>query len=115
MLPWSSQGRARSDNAGVQGSLGLEFTTTVLVIIGVASVLLLVLIVVAPWRRVRQEPPLDRDVETRLLLHRANPEEETGEMPAARVTDLSDVEQREARERESGDFAALRDLDDDRR
>ena len=71
------------DNAGVPASLALEFTTTVLVIIGVASVVLLVMIVVAPWRRVRNEPPLDRDVETRLLLHRANPEEVTGEMPAA--------------------------------
>jgi hypothetical protein len=98
----------------VQGSFALDFTTSVLVIIGVASVLLLVLIVVAPWRRVREEPPLDRDVETRLLLHRANPEEETGEMPAARVTDLTDVEKRDARDRDAGDFGALRDLDDDR-
>ena len=96
----------------MQGSFALDFTTTVLVIIGVASVLLLVLIVVAPWRRVREEPPLDRDVETRLLLHRANPEEETGEMPAAWVTDLTDIDKREARD--TGDFAALRDLDDDR-
>jgi hypothetical protein len=97
---------------GMQGMLALEFTTTVLVIIGVASVLVLVLIVVAPWRRVRQEPPLDRDVETRLLLHRPHPEEETGEMPAARVTDLADAENREAGDRDSGDFAELRDLDE---
>lgn len=32
------------------------------------SVAVLVLIVVAPWQRVRREPPLDEDVETRLLL-----------------------------------------------
>lgn len=92
--------------------LAFEFTTTVLIVIAVASVLVLILIVVAPWRRVREEPPLDRDVETRLLLRRPNPEEETGEMPAARVTDLSDVNEREAGEADSGDFAALRDLDD---
>ena len=90
-----------------RASLAIEFTTTVLMIIGVASVLLLVLIVVAPWRRVRQEPPLDRDMETRLLLHRPNPEEVTGEMPAARVTDLADADQRE-----TGDLSELRDLDD---
>ena len=92
--------------------LALEFTTTVLVIIAIASVLVLVLIVVAPWRRVRDEPPLDPDVETRLLLHRANPEEETGELPAARVTDLSDVDNRESGTTETGDFAELRDLDE---
>ena len=92
---------------GMQGMLATEFTTTILVIIGVASVLILVLIVVAPWRRVREEPPLDRDVETRLLLHRSNPEEVTGEMPAARVTDLADAENRE-----TGDLSELRDLDE---
>jgi hypothetical protein len=92
----------------MQGRLALEFTTTVLVLIAVASVIVLVLIVVAPWRRVREEPPIPRDVETRLLLHRQNPEEETGEMPAARVTDIADAGQHE----ESANFAELRDLDD---
>ena len=71
-------------------------------------VVLLVLIIVAPWRRVRDEPPIARDVETRLLLHRSNPEEVTGEIPTSRVTDLADVEGR----RESGDLTELRDLDD---
>ncbi|MEX1006575.1 MAG: hypothetical protein WD271_01875 [Acidimicrobiia bacterium] len=100
--------------------LALEFTTTVLVIIAIASVLILVLIVVAPWRRVREEPPLDPDVETRLLLHRPNPEEETGEIPTGRVTDLTDAGEpandrandRAGGEPESGDFAELHDLDD---
>jgi len=92
---------------GMQLPLGLEFTTTVLVIIAVACVLLLVLIIVAPWKRVRDEPPLDPDVETRILLHRPDPEEETGELPTARVTDLSDLDSKE-----TGDFAELRDLDD---
>ena len=92
----------------MQGRLALEFTTTVLVVIAVASVLVLALIVVAPWRRVREEPPLPRDVETRLLLHRANPDEETGEMPAARVTDIAEAGNQDA----PADFAQLRDLDD---
>jgi hypothetical protein len=87
--------------------LAAEVTTTVLVIIAVASVVVLVLIIVAPWRRVREEPKLDPDVETRLLLHRPNPEEETGEIPTARVTNLDDVA-----EKETGNFAELRDLDD---
>lgn len=41
--------------------------TPVIAIVGLALVAL-VLIVVAPWRRVRAERPLPRDVETRLLL-----------------------------------------------
>jgi hypothetical protein len=89
-------------------SLALSFGTTLLVIVAVVCVILLVLIIVAPWRRVRDEPPLPRDVETRLLLHRPNPEEETGELPSTRVTDLADAEER----RQTGDFAELRDLDD---
>jgi hypothetical protein len=32
------------------------------------SVVVLVLIVVAPWKRVRAEPPIGREVQTRLLL-----------------------------------------------
>jgi hypothetical protein len=91
----------------MEASLGLELTTTVLVIIAVACVAVLVLIIVAPWRRVRAEPPLDPDVQTRLLLHRPNPEDETGEMPTARVTNLEDVDVKE-----TGDFADLRELDD---
>ena len=34
----------------------------------VLSVIVLVLIVVAPWKRVREEPALDDEAETRLLL-----------------------------------------------
>ena len=92
--------------------LALDLTTTLLVIIAIASVVVLVLIVIAPWRRVREEPPLDPDVETRLLLHRPNPEEETGELPTARVTDLTAGDDRAAAESGTGDFAELRDLDD---
>jgi len=61
-------------------ALAVEFTTAVLVIVAVISVLLLVLIIVAPWRQVRAEPPLDKAVEAKLLLHR-NPDEPTGEIP----------------------------------
>ena len=41
-----------------------------------ASTVALLMIVIAPSRRVRAEPPLPRDVETRLLLGE-NPEEAT--------------------------------------
>ena len=61
-------------------ALAVEFTTAVLVIVAVLSVVLLVLIIVAPWRQVRDEPPLDKAVEAKLLLHR-NPDEPTGEVP----------------------------------
>jgi hypothetical protein len=63
--------------------LAVDVTTAVLVIVAVLSVVLLVLIVVAPWRQVRDEPPMDKTVEAKLLLHR-NPDEPTGEVP--RVT-----------------------------
>jgi hypothetical protein len=42
--------------------------------IAALSVIALVLIVIAPGRRVRREPPLDEDVQTRLLLNE-DPEE----------------------------------------
>jgi hypothetical protein len=78
---------ASRDNAGaVHPSLALELTTTVLIVISIASVVLLVLIIVAPWKTVRQEGPIDPDVEAKLLLHR-DPDEPTGEMPVTRLTD----------------------------
>ena len=70
-------------------TLALELTTTVLVVVCVLAVALLVLIVAAPWKQVRAEPPLDPDVEAKLLLHR-NPDEPTGEIPATNVADLAD-------------------------
>jgi hypothetical protein len=81
----------------------------VLVAIGILSVVLLVLILVAPWKRVRDEPPLDKDVEARLLLNRPDPEEPTGEIPTARVSDLSDHLERTSPD---ADFTELRDLDE---
>jgi hypothetical protein len=71
------------------GGLALELTTTLLVIVGALAVALLVVIVVAPWKQVRREPPLDPDVEAKLLLHR-NPDEPTGELPATKIADLAD-------------------------
>jgi hypothetical protein len=89
----------------------------VLVTVAALSVIALVLIVVAPWRRVRDEPPLDRDVETRLLLHRPHPEEATGEIPAAGVADLNDRSAAPGAGTPGGsgteDFTTLRDLDTD--
>ena len=68
---------------GMHPTLAIEFTTAVLVIVAVLSVLILVLIIVAPWRQVRDEPPMDKAVEAKLLLHR-NPDEPTGEVPRSR-------------------------------
>ena len=49
----------------------------------VLSVVVLVLIVVAPWKRVREEPRLDEEAETRLLLGE-DPEEIDRDLAAAR-------------------------------
>lgn len=86
--------------------LAASASGVVLAIIAITSVVLLVLIIVAPWKQVRDEPPLDRDVETRLLLHRPNPEEPTGELPATRIDDRHDDLDA------SDDFLQFRDLDD---
>ena len=72
-------------------TLALEFTTAVLVIVAVVSVMLLVLIIVAPWRQVRDEPPLDKYVEAQLLLHR-NPDEPTGEIPRVSAVPPDDAD-----------------------
>lgn len=72
-------------------TFALEVTTTVLVIVAVLCVAVLVLILVAPWKNVRDEPPLDPEVEAKLLLHR-NPDEPTFELPVTRVADLADTE-----------------------
>ena len=89
--------------------LAVSAPTVVLVTIAVLSVVVLVLIVVAPWKQVRDEPPLDKDVEARLLLHRADPEEPTGEVPAAERRRPGRPRRRSGTD---ADFAELRDLDD---
>lgn len=62
----------------------IDTAVWVLAAIGALSVVVLLLIVIAPSRRVRDEPPLDRDVEARLLL---------GEDPDEIAEDISDEEQ----------------------
>ena len=86
-------------------TLALEITTTVLVIVAAVAVALLLLIVVAPWKQVRAEPPLDPDVEAKLLLRR-DPDEPTGEIAAANVADLTD----EPDESSNATFDDLREL-----
>ena len=88
-------------------ALAVEFTSAVLVIVAVVSVLLLVLIIVAPWRQVRDEPPLDKAVEAKLLLHR-NPDEPTGEVPRVVVVPPDDSDEDPG----SGDLSDLADLND---
>lgn len=87
--------------------LAVEFTTAVLVIVAVLSVVLLVLIIVAPWRKVRDEPPLDKAVEAKLLLHR-NPDEPTGEVPRVTAVPPADDDP----DAEVGDLSDLADLND---
>ena len=86
--------------------LALEFTTAVLVIVAVLSVVILVLIIVAPWRQVRQEPPMDKAVEAKLLLHR-NPDEPTGEVPRVSVVPADDTD-----DEFGGDLSELAELND---
>jgi hypothetical protein len=93
--------------------VAVSVSTVVLITIAILSVIVLVLIIVAPWKKVREEPPLDKDVETRLLLHRANPEEPTGEIPATRVTDLPLRDDRTRDDTGSASYAELRELDHD--
>lgn len=91
---------------GMHPALAIEFTTAVLVIVAVLSVLILVLIIVAPWRQVRDEPPLDKAVEAKLLLHR-NPDEPTGEIPRVTAVPTDDTD-----EEFGGDLSELADLND---
>ncbi len=66
--------------------------TAFLIAIAVLSIVVLVLIVVAPWKQVRNEPKLDKSVEAKLLLHR-DPDEPTGEYQRiAPVPDAPDEE-----------------------
>jgi hypothetical protein len=86
--------------------LALDVTTAVLVIVAVLAVLVLVLIIVAPWRQVRDEPPLDKAVETKLLLNR-NPDEPTFEMPRVSAVPPDDSD-----DDFGGDLSDLDELND---
>jgi hypothetical protein len=91
---------------GMHPPLAIEFTTAVLVIVAVLSVVLLVLIIVAPWRQVREEPPLDKAVEAKLLLRR-NPDEPTEEVPRVAALPSDDAD-----DGFGGDLSALQELND---
>jgi hypothetical protein len=83
--------------------LGLETNQWGAIAVGIACVVALLIIVVAPWRKVRAERPLSRDTETRLLL---------GDDPA----DIAkDEETGERPEGPSGPRADVFDLDPERR
>ena len=73
--------------------LAVETWIAVAVVLVSVSALLVVLIVVAPWRSIRQEPPLDDAIESRILL---------GEDPAAIAEEeKEDQEEREAEAEDS--------------
>jgi hypothetical protein len=91
--------------------LALVLSTTVLVIIGVVSVILFVLILVAPWRKVREEPPIDPADEAKLLLHR-DPDEPTGEVPRVVVGGGPGDEPGDDAGTDLGELAELSDLAD---
>jgi hypothetical protein len=82
--------------------LTLETNQWVAILIGVACLGVLVVIVVAPWRRIRSEPRIPDDVESRILL---------GEDPR----EIAEEEDKEKAEGPSGPRAEVFDLDPERR
>jgi hypothetical protein len=83
--------------------LAIETNQLIALIVGGACLLALVVIVVAPWQRIRSEPPIPDEIETRLLL---------GDDPREIA---EDEEESEADERPSGPRAEVLDLDPERR
>jgi hypothetical protein len=83
--------------------LALETNQWVAILVGVACLAALVVIVVAPWRRIRAEPRIQKDVETRLLL---------GEDPKE-IAEEEDEE--EDVDKPSGPRAEVLELDPERR
>jgi hypothetical protein len=83
--------------------LALETNQLIALIVGGACLLALLVIVVAPWRQIRSEPPIPDEIETRILL---------GEDPAEIA---EDEDESRARERPSGPRAEVLELDPDRR
>jgi hypothetical protein len=82
--------------------LALETNQWVAILVGAACLAALVAIVVAPWRRVRAEPPIPDDVEARLLL---------GEDPK----EIAEQEDEQKAEGPSGPRAEVFELDPERR
>jgi hypothetical protein len=82
--------------------LALETNQWVAILVGVACLGALVVIVAAPWRRIRSEPRMSDDVEAKLLL---------GEDPK----EIAEEEDEEEAEGPSGPRAEVLDLDPERR
>jgi hypothetical protein len=82
--------------------LALETNQWVAILVGVACLGALVVIVVAPWRRIRSEPRIPDDVESRILL---------GEDPR----EIAEEEDKEKAEGPSGPRAEVFELDPERR
>jgi len=82
--------------------LALETNQWVAILVGVACLGALVVIVAAPWRRIRSEPRMSDDVEAKLLL---------GEDPK----EIAEEEDEEEAEGPSGPRADVLDLDPERR
>ncbi len=83
--------------------IALETNQLIALILGGVCVAALVIIVVAPWHRIRAEPKIPDEVETRLLL---------GDDPAEIAEEEDEAERREAHE---GQRAEILDLDPERR
>jgi hypothetical protein len=90
--------------------LGVDTALLVFGIVCVVGAILLVLLIIAPWKGVVSEPPLDEEVETRLLLgedpEQIAADEDAEDAARAEVRDLD--ESRDA----SGDLKSLANLDD---
>jgi len=71
-------------------NLALHTVSAIALALVVLCVLVLSAIIVAPWKGVRREPPLDDEVETRLML---------GHDPAEIAEDEDEAEAAEAREK----------------
>jgi hypothetical protein len=82
--------------------LGLEANQWVAIIVGIVCVAALVIIVAAPWRRIRAERPLSEEAQTRLLL---------GDNPA----DIAQDEERSEASKPSSPRADVFDLNPERR
>jgi hypothetical protein len=79
--------------------LALETNQWVAILVGVACLGALVVIVVAPWRRIRSEPRISDDVESRLLLGddpkeiaEEEDEEEVAEGPSSPRAEVLDLD-----------------------
>jgi hypothetical protein len=66
--------------SGEKGKGAVDLPIPVVIVVGLA-LLTLVAIIVAPWRRVRDERPLPADVETRVLLGESPDEIEAATQP----------------------------------